>query len=232
MKTVRRAATRGHANHGWLDSHHTFSFANYHDPAYMGFGTLRVINDDRVAPGRGFGTHPHKDMEIISYVVEGSLEHKDSMGTGSVIQAGDVQVMSAGTGVSHSEFNHSAELGVHFLQIWVLPNQRALKPRYQQKFFGQERANTLRLVASEDGAEGSLIVNQDVRLYASLLSAGMPVRHAIQPARKVYVQVISGLLEVAGETLTEGDGLELVEESEVSLVAGSDAHFLLFDLAA
>lgn len=231
MITLRHAADRGHANHGWLNSHHTFSFAGYYDPAQMGVGSLRVINDDRVAPGRGFGTHPHKDMEIISYVVEGSLEHKDSMGTGSMIKAGDVQIMSAGTGVAHSEYNHSQNEGVHFLQIWVIPQQRGLTPSYQQKLFGEERVNTLRLVASPDAAEGSLQVNQDVRLFATILQAGHQVAHSIQPKRQVWIQVINGVLEVAGQTLREGDGLHVDEERELTLLAGADAHFLLFDLA-
>ena len=220
MITLRRSADRGHANHGWLNSHHTFSFADYYDPAHMGVGSLRVINDDRVAPGRGFGTHPHRDMEIISYVVEGALEHKDSIGTGSVINAGDVQIMSAGTGVAHSEFNHSQQEGVRFLQIWVMPNQRALTPRYQQKFYGPERENALCLVASPDGEDGSLVVNQDVRLYASILGAGRQLAHSLATGRQAYLQVVSGVLEVAGETLTEGDGLHFVDERKISRLAG------------
>ena len=231
MIKLRRSADRGHANHGWLNSHHTFSFADYYDPAHMGIGSLRVMNDDRVAPGRGFGTHPHRDMEIISYVVEGALEHKDSIGTGSVINAGDVQIMSAGTGVAHSEFNHSKHEGVRFLQIWVMPNQRALTPRYQQKFYGRERENALRLVASPDGEKGSLVVNQDVRLYASIPQAGHRLGHSLGAGRQAYLQVVSGVLEVAGETLIEGDGLHFVDEKEISLLAEADAHFLLFDLA-
>ena len=232
MKILRRSIERGHANHGWLNSHHTFSFADYYDPAHMGVGSLRVINDDRVAPGRGFGTHPHREMEIISYVVEGALEHKDSMGTGSVIKAGDVQIMSAGTGVAHSEFNHSQEESLHFLQIWVVPNQQALTPSYQQKFFAEERVNALRLVASSDGAEGSLIVNQDVRLYASVLQGGQQLEHRIERQRQVYLQVVSGVLKVSGETLLEGDGLHLVDERDIVLLAEAEAHFLLFDLVA
>ena len=231
MITLRRAADRGHANHGWLDSHHTFSFADYYDPAQMGVGSLRVINDDRVAPGRGFGTHPHRDMEIISYVVEGALEHKDSMGTGSVIKAGDVQIMSAGTGVAHSEYNHSKEAGVHFLQIWVMPNQRGLTPSYQQKFFGEERVNALRLVASPDAADGSLKLNQDMRLFATMLQAGHRLSHSVQSGRQVWLHVVSGVLEVAGETLLEGDGLHLVDEQDLTILAGAEAHFLLFDMA-
>src|SRR5687768_5593269 len=180
MMRIRRAQDRGHANHGWLDSHHTFSFADYYDPSHMGFRALRVINEDRVEPSRGFGTHPHRDMEIISYVLEGGLEHRDSMGTGSVIRPGDVQRMSAGTGVTHSEFNASRSDLVHFLQIWIMPEKRGITPSYEQKSFPEaERQGKLRLVASRDGRDGSVLVHQDVNLYASLLGAGEQVRYEV-----------------------------------------------------
>ncbi len=230
MITIRPAQQRGRANFGWLDSQHTFSFGGYYDPAHMGFGHLRVINDDRVAPGAGFPAHPHRDMEIISYVVEGSLEHRDSMGNGSVITPGDVQRMSAGTGVSHSEYNPSADERVRFLQIWIVPERSGISPSYEQKFFGEERRNRLRLVASPDGAKGSVTVHQDVRLFASLLDEGKEVRHQTKVGRRSWLQVVSGQVQVGEEILQEGDGLAVTHETELSIVARADSNFLLFDL--
>ncbi len=231
MIQVRRAEERGHADHGWLDSHHTFSFANYYDPKHMGFRNLRVINDDRVTPAEGFGTHPHRDMEIISYVLEGALEHRDSLGTGSVIRPGDVQRMSAGTGVTHSEFNASREEPVHFLQIWILPNQRGLKPSYEQRFFSeQEKAGQLKLVASPDCAEDSLHLNADVRVYAGTFAAGQTTRLRLEPNRYAWVQVARGELDVNGERLKAGDGLALSSESQVLLEGRDNAEVLVFDL--
>jgi redox-sensitive bicupin YhaK (pirin superfamily) len=232
MITFRPARERGHAQLGWLDSHHTFSFSDYYDPKHMGFRTLRVINEDRVAPGRGFGTHPHRDMEIISYVLDGALEHKDSMGTGSVIQPGDVQRMTAGTGVAHSEFNHSKTSPVHFLQIWILPEKARLEPGYEQKSFTtDERRNTLRLVASRDGRDGALTVHQDVALYAGLLDAEASVRHALAPGRHAWVQVARGAVELGGQRLGAGDGAAVSEETEVALRALEPSEVLVFDLA-
>lgn len=232
MLTVRRSEDRGHANHGWLDTHHTFSFASYRDPAHMGFRTLRVLNDDRVAPGQGFGTHAHNDFEIISYVVEGALEHKDSMGNGSVIQAGDVQRMTAGTGVTHSEFNHSGDAQVRFLQIWVVPERRGLTPGYEQKHFDPaDKRDRLRLIASHDGRDGSLRVHQDVALYASLLGAGNRVSHAPAPGRHTWIQVVNGVIEVNGTGLGAGDGASSSDQEPFDIRAVKDAELLLFDLA-
>ncbi len=228
---VRSAAERGHANHGWLDSFHTFSFGDYHDDAHMGFGPLRVINEDRVQPRMGFGTHGHRDMEIISYVIEGALEHKDSIGTGSVIRPGEVQVMSAGSGIRHSEFNHSADELVHFLQIWILPERGGLKPRYDQKVFADaEKRGRLRLVVSRDGREGSLVIHQDADLYASLLADGERVTHTLKPGRRAWVQVVRGSVEVNGVAAQVGDGVALSGEASVALKASSDAEILVFDL--
>ena len=228
---IRRSHERGHANHGWLDSHHSFSFANYYDPEHMGFRALRVINDDRVLGGQGFGTHPHRDMEIISYVVDGELEHRDSMGNGSVIRPGDVQRMRAGTGVTHSEYNHSATDTVRFLQIWVVPDENGLQPGYEQKFFGDERRGTLRLVASPDGAEESVRIHQDVRMYASLLEDGDRVRHALRAGRHVWLQVVRGNLSVNGVELDEGDGVSFSEATDIVITSTSDSELILFDLA-
>jgi hypothetical protein len=234
MLAIRKAEDRGHADHGWLDSHHTFSFASYHDPREMGWGPLRVINEDRVAPGMGFGTHPHRDMEIISYVIDGALEHKDTMGTGAVIRPGDVQRMSAGTGVAHSEYNHSREQGVHFLQIWVEPARRGIAPSYEQKHFTtDEKRGRLRLVASPDGADGSVTIHQDARLYASVLSTNdAPVAHALEAGRKAYVHVVRGEVEVNGTRLGTGDGAKVQAEAALTFKAANDVEFLLFDLAA
>ncbi len=229
---IRRPANeRGHANHGWLDSHHTFSFANYHDPRFMGFRSLRVINDDRVSAGAGFPTHPHRDMEIVSYVVEGALEHKDSMGNGSVIRPGDVQRMSAGTGVRHSEYNPSKQEGVRFLQIWIQPDVRGLEPSYEQKNFLDERRGNLRLVASPDGQHDSVKLHQDARIYASVLEASETVTHAIGKDRHVWLQIVDGAVIVNGTFLGAGDGAALSEEASLKITAKQPAHFLLFDLA-
>jgi redox-sensitive bicupin YhaK (pirin superfamily) len=231
MIALRKSQDRGHANHGWLDSYHTFSFAGYYDPREMGFGTLRVINEDRVAPGQGFGTHPHRDMEIISYVLEGALAHKDSIGTGSVIRPGDVQRMSAGTGVSHSEFNPSANEGVHFLQIWIEPNQYGVAPGYEQKnFTREEKKGRLRLIASPDGAEGSVRIHQDARVYASVLEDGDAVTYALPSGRQAYVHVARGSVQLNGTELTAGDGAKISAEKELRLSGGQAAEVLLFDM--
>jgi redox-sensitive bicupin YhaK (pirin superfamily) len=231
MMTIRPAAERGHADHGWLDSHHTFSFADYYDPKHMGFRTLRVINDDRVAPARGFGTHPHRDMEIVSYVLEGALEHRDSMGTGSVIRPGDVQRMSAGTGVLHSEFNASKTEPVHFLQIWILPGARGVQPSYEQKTFARaDKDGRLRLVVSPDGAEGSVRIHADARVYASVLGEGQKAELALPPGRHAWVHVASGAVRLNGKDLGEGDGAAVSEES-VRLEGTTGGELLVFDLA-
>nr|WP_275976803.1 pirin family protein [Polyangium aurulentum] len=232
MITLRRSEERGHANHGWLNSYHTFSFANYYDPRHMGFGPLRVINEDRVQPGQGFGTHPHRDMEIISYVLEGALEHKDSMGTGSVIRPGDVQRMTAGTGVTHSEFNGSRSELVHFLQIWIMPEERNLRPSYEQKRFSDEdKRGKLRLIASRDGREGSVTVHQDASIYATILGTGEEVRHALSPGRSAWVHVARGEIEIDGKVLRAGDAASVTGEGEVVLKGHGDGEALLFDLS-
>jgi redox-sensitive bicupin YhaK (pirin superfamily) len=242
MITVRKSSERGHANHGWLDSRHSFSFADYHDPAHMGFGNLRVINEDRIAPGSGFGTHGHRDMEIVSYVLDGALAHKDSMGNGGegdsnsgVIRPGDVQRMSAGTGVLHSEFNHSPDELVHLLQIWIFPDKSGLKPSYEQKTFStEEKLNRLRLVASPDGREGSVTIHQDVRFYAGLLEPGKSVAHHLAPGRGAWIQVTSGAVEVNGKRLRAGDGASVEDEKRLEIIGRGEkgtSEFLLFDLA-
>jgi quercetin 2,3-dioxygenase len=232
MIVVRKAQDRGHADHGWLDSHHTFSFADYYDPREMGYGALRVINEDRVAPGKGFGTHPHRDMEIISYVLEGALAHKDSMGTGSVIRPGDVQKMSAGTGVLHSEFNPSPQEPVHFLQIWIEPNQHGIAPSYEQKSFsGDEKQGRLRLIASPDAAEGSVKIHQDARVYAAVLDDHDVAGYALAPGRKAYLHVARGAVQLNGTALSAGDGAKVSGEQQLRLSGGKDAEVLLFDLA-
>jgi redox-sensitive bicupin YhaK (pirin superfamily) len=232
MIAFRRATERGHANHGWLDSYHTFSFAGYYDPREMGFGPLRVINEDRVQGGKGFGTHPHRDMEIISYVLEGALEHKDSIGTGSVIRPGDVQRMSAGTGVLHSEYNHSPDSIVHFLQIWIEPNRRGVQPSYEQKnFSAEDKRGRLRLVASPDGAEGSVSIHQDARVYAAVLDAGESVTHALADGRQAYVHVARGSVQLNGQALGAGDGAKIQGEPQLRLSEGQQAELLLFDMA-
>ena len=233
MLNVHKAQDRGHANHGWLNSYHTFSFANYYDPSFMGHGNLRVINDDTVAPGRGFGTHPHRDMEIISYVLEGAMEHKDSMGNGSVIRPGDVQRMSAGTGVTHSEFNHSKSEPVHFLQIWLLPNASGHKPGYEQKFFSdEEKRGRLRLVASEKGRDGSVSLNQDADVYAGLFDGAESVVFKVRPNRDFWLHVARGSLSVDGQLLRAGDGGALTGPDELRFSDGQGAEVLLFDMAA
>jgi redox-sensitive bicupin YhaK (pirin superfamily) len=229
---IRPASERGHAMHGWLDSFHTFSFADYHDPEHMGFRALRVINEDRVAPGRGFGSHPHRDMEIITYVLDGALEHRDSMGTGSVIRPGDVQRMSAGTGVVHSEFNASKERPVHFLQIWILPERRGLPPSYEQRTFGEEeRAGGLRLIGSPDGRDGSVTIHQDAELYASLLGEGERAAFDLREGRHAWIHVARGALEVNGERLDAGDAAAISAAGRIELHASERAELLLFDLA-
>jgi quercetin 2,3-dioxygenase len=232
MISIRRSSERGHFDHGWLDTRHTFSFADYHDPEFMGFRALRVINEDRVQPGQGFGTHPHRDMEIVSYVLAGALDHQDSMGTGSTIRPGEVQRMSAGTGVQHSEFNHSQQEPVHFLQIWILPERRGLPPGYEQRRFpAEERRGRLRLVASPDGSDGSITVHQDVRLYAALLAPGEEVTQGIGDGRHAWLQVARGEVELNGQRLAAGDGAAVSGEPTLSLRGRSDAEVLLFDLA-
>lgn len=232
MITVRKAEERGHANHGWLNSYHTFSFANYYDPAHMGFRHLRVINEDRVRAGMGFGTHPHTDMEIISYVLEGALEHKDSLGNGSIIRPGDVQRMSAGTGITHSEYNPSPSEPVHFLQIWILPAQKGLQPSYEQKMYSaEEKRGDFRLIASRDGRDGSVTVHQDVDLYATVLSAGERAVRVISPHRHAWVQVARGEIALNGAVLKAGDGAAISEESRLAVEAKDTAEVLLFDLA-
>lgn len=232
MLQVRAANDRGHADFGWLDSRHTFSFGNYYDPDHMGFGVLRVINEDRVQPSKGFGTHGHRDMEIISYVLQGALEHKDSLGTGSVIRPGDVQRMSAGTGVQHSEFNHSDSEPVHFLQIWILPNRRGLTPGYAEaRIPDEEKRGRLRLIVSGDGRDGALPIHQDADLYASLLSKGESVEHGFAPGRKGWIQLARGNATVNNTPLAAGDGAAIVNEEFVTIRGDSEAEILLFDMA-
>jgi quercetin 2,3-dioxygenase len=229
---LRPAHERGHANHGWLDSYHSFSFANYHDPKHMNFGPLRVINEDRVQPGKGFSTHGHRDMEIISYVLEGALEHKDNIGNGSMIRRGDIQIMSAGTGVRHSEFNHSHNESVHFLQIWIIPDRDGYEPRYDQKYFSdQDKTNQLRLIASQDGRDGSGQINQDANLYAAILDAGQTLNPILSPVRKTWIQILNGMLDVNGTVLQSGDGLAVEQETALRLTSRQEkTEILLFDL--
>ncbi len=231
MMHVRASEARGRADFGWLDSRHSFSFGQYYDPAYMGFGPLRVINEDRVVPGEGFPTHGHQDMEIISYVLEGALEHKDSIGTGSVIRPGEVQRMSAGTGIRHSEYNASDTEGVHFLQIWIEPEQAGLAPSYEQKAFAEgERRNSLRLVAARDGRDGALTLHQDAELYASLLDAGQRLVHPLRSGRGAWLQLVRGALTLNGERLSAGDGAAVAKTPQLEIEATEDSEFLLFDL--
>lgn len=232
MIDVIRSDTRGSADHGWLKAKHTFSFAAYHDPERVHFGTLRVINEDRIAPGAGFDMHPHRDMEILTYVISGAIEHRDSMGNGTVIGEGEVQRMTAGTGVLHSEFNHSRERELHLLQIWVFPEANHLEPGYEQTRFTRERKlNTLCLIASRDGRDGSLTIHQDANVYASVLESGREVALEGVTDRRVFVQVVSGDVAVNGEDLAAGDGAQLQAEEAVTVAARSDVEFLLFDLA-
>ncbi len=223
---------RGHTKLGWLDSYHTFSFGGFHDPQRMGFRSLRVINDDRVIPGAGFGTHSHQDMEILTYVLDGALEHKDSLGNGAVIYPGEAQVMSAGTGITHSEFNHSKTEPVHFLQIWIIPDQQGLQPRYEQRDFSpEEKQGKLRLIAARDGREGAVTIHQDVDLYTSVLESGDAVTYHLQPNRYGWVQVARGLVTLNGEPLREGDGVQLQGEEQVEISTDIGAEILVFDLA-
>jgi redox-sensitive bicupin YhaK (pirin superfamily) len=232
MIVVRPAAERGHFDHGWLDTSHTFSFAAYHDPAHMGFRALRVINEDRVTGGRGFGAHSHQDMEIVTYVLDGALEHADSMGNRSIIVPGEVQRMSAGTGVTHSEFNPKPDEPVHFLQIWILPSRRGLAPGYEQKAIPEaEERGTLRLIAARDGRDGAVTVHQDVDLYACRLGPGERVTHALAAGRHAWLQVAAGRVEINGTALGAGDGAAVSREAALEIVARERAHFLLFDLA-
>ena len=232
MLTVRPAQARGHADHGWLDSHHTFSFANYYDPSHMGFRSLRVINDDRVAPGRGFGMHPHRDMEIVSYVLDGALKHRDSMGTGSVISAEDVQKMSAGTGVTHSEFNASGNEPVHFLQIWLMPTARGLTPSYEQKTFSKaDKQGRLRVVAAPDGRDGSVTIHADAVLHAGVFARGESSELTLAPGRHAWVQVARGNVRVNGQELAEGDGAAISDETQLRIEGVDDGEVLVFDLA-
>ena len=238
MLTLRKSNERGFADHGWLKSFHSFSFADYHDPKHMGFGSLRVINEDRIAPGTGFGTHGHRDMEIVSYVLSGELAHKDSIGNGEagaavagVIRPGDVQRMSAGTGVRHSEFNHAPKDTTHFLQIWIEPNQRGIEPGYEQKHFDAGSKNgTLRLVASPDGRDGSVTIHADAAIYSGLFDAGQALTRPLDPAHKTYVHLVRGSLEVNGQHLQAGDALRIENESALEIAHGTDAEVLVFDL--
>jgi redox-sensitive bicupin YhaK (pirin superfamily) len=232
MIQVRKAAERGHFDHGWLDTYHTFSFGDYYDPAHMGFRSLRVINDDRVAPGQGFGMHGHRDMEIVTCVLDGALAHKDSMGNGSILRAGELQRMTAGTGVRHSEFNPSDRQWVHLYQIWLLPQRKGLEPSYEQMAFGEEdRRGRFRLVASPDGVHGSLTIHQDARLYLASLSPGDGVAHEIEPGRAAWLQVLRGSVNVLGHDLTAGDGVAVTDENAISVHAAAPSEVLLFDLA-
>jgi redox-sensitive bicupin YhaK (pirin superfamily) len=238
MITVRKSSDRGHADHGWLKSFHSFSFADYHDPRHMGFGNLRVINEDRIAPGTGFGTHGHRDMEIVSYVLSGELAHKDSMGNGGenakvsgVIRPGDVQRMSAGRGVLHSEFNHAPTDTTHFLQIWIEPSERGIESGYEQKHFDAEsKRGTLRLVASPDGHDGSVTIHADASIYSGLFDGPQQLTRPLDPKRKAYVHVVRGSVIVNGQALQGGDALRIENESELSIDHGVDAEVLLFDL--
>ncbi len=240
MITLRKSSDRGHADHGWLNSFHSFSFADFHDPERMGFGNLRVINEDRIAPGTGFGTHAHRDMEIVSYVLEGELAHKDSMGTGSaagdaskgIIRPGDVQRMSAGTGVRHSEFNHAAGATTHFLQIWIEPARRGIEPGYEQKHFdAEDKRGALRLIASPDGRDGSVTLHADASIRAGLFDGDERAELPLDPARRTYVHLVRGQLEVNGQRLSAGDALAMEREAALRLGGGQQAEVLVFDLA-
>lgn len=230
MLTIRKANERGHADHGWLNAWHSFSFADYHDPQHMGFRSLRVINDDTIAPGGGFGTHPHRDMEIITYVLSGALEHKDSMGNGRIIRPGEFQYMAAGTGVQHSEFNPLPDQSTHLLQIWMLPDRRGHDPRYAEKSFNGEANGKLSLVASKDGRTGSIAINQDAELWLGKLQTGDVVTHPLQTGRHVWLHVAEGEVDVNGQTLTAGDAAAISDESELAVKASARSQVLLFDL--
>jgi redox-sensitive bicupin YhaK (pirin superfamily) len=232
MIVVRDRSSRGLTETGWLDSRHSFSFGEYYDPGHMGFGTLRVINEDRVIPGAGFGTHGHRDMEIISYVLSGALEHKDSLGTGSVIRPGEVQRMSAGTGITHSEFNHSKSEPIHFLQIWILPERQGLPPSYEQKQLPiEERRGRLRLLGDRNGTDGAIIIHQDVRFYAADLQPGETVAHELAEGRHAWLQVTRGVVTLDGDELREGDGAAISDERSIQLTTDTGAEILLFDLS-
>ena len=230
MMTIRRANDRGHADHGWLNTYHTFSFAEYYDPQWMGFRDLRVINDDYVAPGMGFGTHPHRDMEIITYILSGQLEHKDSMGNGRVIRAGEVQYMAAGTGVQHSEFNPSPDEAVHLLQIWILPDAKGVKPRYGERSFAKTAPGKLHLVTSKTGRDGSIAIHQDADLWLAKLDAGQSVTRRLAPGRNAWVHIAEGEVTLNGETLKGGDAAAVNRESDLELVGQNKSQVLLFDL--
>lgn len=231
MIEVIPSDTRGSADHGWLRAKHTFSFANYQNPARVHFGPLRVINEDRIAPGQGFGTHSHKDMEIVTYIISGAIEHKDNMGNGTVISAGEIQRMTAGTGIEHSEFNHSQDDELHLLQIWLFPEEKGLVPGYEQiEFTREDKLNQLKLVGSRDGRNGSVTIHQKVDLYASVLEAGTELTHTMADTHKVFVQVISGNLTISGKTLAAGDGVQIKNENSVLIIAQSEAEILLFDM--
>jgi redox-sensitive bicupin YhaK (pirin superfamily) len=232
MIRIRKSHERGHADHGWLDTYHTFSFADYYDPAHMGFRALRVINEDRVQPGQGFGAHGHKDMEIVTLVLEGALEHRDSLGNGSVLRPGELQRMTAGTGVRHSEFNPSDREGVHFYQIWLLPGRAGLEPGYEQRVFAeQEKRGRWRLVASPDGRDGSLTIHQDASLYLSELEDGQELTHQPRPGRHSWLQVLRGNVELNGRPLSAGDGAAFSDEPALTVKADGPSEVLLFDLA-
>ncbi len=232
MITIRKADDRGHADHGLLNSYHTFSFAGYRDPQHMGFRSLRVMNEDRVAAGQGFGTHAHNDMEIVSYVLSGALEHKDSMGNGAILKPGEFQRITAGTGITHSEFNSLASQTTHFYQIWLLPERRGIEPSYEQKYFEPTgRRNRWQLVASRDAADGSLLIHQDARIYLLDLQQGNSIEHTLESNRHAWIQVLRGSVTVTGNSLTGGDGAAISEESQLNFEATADAEIMLFDLA-
>ncbi len=230
MMNIRRANERGHADHGWLNAYHSFSFAGYHDPAHMGFRSLRVINDDTVAPGGGFGTHPHRDMEIITYILDGELEHKDSMGNGRVIRTGEVQYMAAGTGVQHSEFNPSEKNPVHLLQIWIQPDHKGAKPRYEEKSLARAQTGVWHLVASKSGRDGSIAINQDAELSLAKLEPGDTVEHTLRPQRQVWIHVAEGTVELNGIVLNAGDAVAVSERVPLKLMGKESSQVLLFDL--
>ena len=232
MLTIRKSEERGHANHGWLDSYHTFSFANYYDPQHMSFRSLRVINQDQIHGGKGFGTHPHRDMEIITYMLDGALEHKDSMGNGSIIRVGDVQRMSAGTGITHSEFNPSVTESAHLLQIWILPNQQGVIPSYEQiEFLREEKLNQLRLIASPDGRDRAVMIHQDAYIYASILEDGAEVTHRVSQNRYAWIQVATGSILVGDRLLNAGDAISSDAAGDLKLIGQGSAEILVFDLA-
>ncbi len=230
MLMIRKAEDRGHANHGWLNAHHSFSFADYYDPRWMGYRTLRVINDDTIAGGGGFGTHPHRDMEIITYIISGALEHKDSMGNGRVIRAGEAQYMAAGTGVEHSEFNHSATEPAHLLQIWIMPDRRGAKPAYAERSLAAAESGRLHLIASKSGHDGSMAINQDAEVYLAKLGAGESARLGLRPGRHAWIQVAEGELTLNGQTLKAGDGAAVSDEKGIDFSGVRRAQALVFDL--